>query len=254
MQYSFSTLVLELDDGGEFLKEALVMKDFDHTNVLTLIGVCLDGEEGLPNVIIPFMANGDLHSYLRKEEVQPGPAQLLDLAIQIAQGMEYLHNLKFVHRDLAARNCMLDENLVVKVADFGLSRDVYEKSYYKADLSKAALPVKWMAIESLQIGTFNVKTDVWSYGILLWELFTKGAVPYPMVNNWEILPFLNTGRRMEKPYTCPMAFFRIMATCWLESPKQRPTFSSILEDLGKLKTCIEEVIVIRNESGYVVRE
>ena len=102
-------------------------------------------------------------------------------------GMDYLSGQKFVHRDLAARNCMLDSDLTAKVADFGLSRDIYEREYYSSDNKKCKLPVKWMAPESLEKGTYNTKTDVWSYGVVVWELLTRGVTPYPDVDNWEKL-------------------------------------------------------------------
>ncbi|KAL1436598.1 hypothetical protein MTO96_049501 [Rhipicephalus appendiculatus] len=188
-------------DSKAFLEEALIMKDFHHVNVLPLVGLSIDNTDGLM-VIIPYMKYGDLLSYIRDEKNKPTVKQLIIFGIHVAEGMKYLADTKFVHRDLAARNCMLSEDFVVRVADFGLSRDVYEKDYYSGD-NKTKLPVKWMAPESLEKGIYNHKTDVWSYGVLLWELITRGVTPYPEVDNWDIVDYLRQGRRMKQPSYCP---------------------------------------------------
>ncbi|KAH7948257.1 hypothetical protein HPB52_019908 [Rhipicephalus sanguineus] len=188
-------------DSKAFLEEALIMKDFHHVNVLPLIGLSIDKTDGLM-VIIPYMKYGDLLSYIRDERNKPTVKQLIIFGVHVAEGMKYLADTKFVHRDLAARNCMLSEDFIVRVADFGLSRDVYEKDYYSGD-NKAKLPVKWMAPESLEKGIYNHKTDVWSYGVLLWELITRGVTPYPEVDNWDIVDYLRQGRRMKQPSYCP---------------------------------------------------
>lgn len=154
-----------------FLREACIMKDFDHKNVMPLIGLVFP-EEDTPLLILPFMCNGDLLQYVRDENREPRVRELLKFALDIALGMEYLAQQKFVHRDLAARNCMLDENLNVCVADFGLSRDVYEKGYYRPNQG-TPLPYKWMAPESIKMFTFTTKSDVWSYAVTSWELITR---------------------------------------------------------------------------------
>ena len=154
--------------------------------------------------------------------------------------MEYLSSLKFVHRDLAARNCMLDDDSTVKVADFGLSRDVYEREYYSSDNKKTKLPVKWMSPESLEKGTYNTKTDVWSYGVLVWELLTRGVTPYPDVDNWDILNYLKRGRRMPCPSHCPPEIYLVLLKCWSENPKDRPTFGELVHEINDIIICLEE--------------
>lgn len=230
------------DDSGNhqaFLDEGLMMKDFDHENVLALIGVAFDSN-GLPMVITPFMLYGDLRSYISDEASSPTVKELIEFGIQVARGMAYLSGLKFVHRDLAARNCMLDENLVVKVADFGLSRDIYERDYYSSDNKKAKLPVKWMAIESLEKSVYSIKTDVWSYGVLLWELMTRGVVPYPDVDNFDLFGYLKEGRRMLRPRYCPVSLYRIMQACWSADPEARPTFSELVVSVSNVIVKLQE--------------
>ncbi|XP_049272460.1 hepatocyte growth factor receptor-like [Rhipicephalus sanguineus] len=226
-------------DSQQFLKEALIMKDFNHENVLPLIGLCLDERDGLM-VITPYMKYGDLHSYLRNENNSPTLRDLITFGIHVAKGMEYLAHLKFVHRDLAARNCMLSEDMIVRIADFGLSRDIYERDYYSDQDRKTKLPVKWMSPESLEAGVYDHKTDVWSYGVLLWELITRGTAPYAHVDNWDMLNFLKDGRRMQQPYICPDQLYQIMLQCWELDPEKRPTFARLAADVASVITNLEK--------------
>ncbi|XP_071961209.1 hepatocyte growth factor receptor-like [Antedon mediterranea] len=214
-----------------FLEEGMIMKDFKHENVLALIGVCIN-KEGIPLVILPFMKHGDLLMYIRDPVYDLTARELLTFGLHIARGMSYLTGLKFVHRDLAARNCMLDETLTVKVADFGLSRDIYERDYYSAKDKNAKLPVRWMALECLERNIYNTKTDVWSFGVVLWELLTRGITPYPAVDNWDIGRFLAQGRRLPQPQFCPDEVYHVMQQCWGFSPQGRPNFEELSKKLS----------------------
>ncbi|RWS28838.1 Hepatocyte growth factor receptor-like protein [Leptotrombidium deliense] len=225
-------------DCESFLQEGLMMKDFKHDNVLSLIGVCLETNHS-PMVILPYMDNGDLLTYVREEDNVVTVKDLILFGIQIAEGMSYLASCKFVHRDLAARNCMIDKDKIVKVADFGLARDIYERDYYSSDNMKTKLPVKWMAPESLEKAVYDTKTDVWSYGVLLWEIMTRGVTPYPEVDNWDILTYLKQGNRMLRPEFCPEMLYDIMLRCWDENPKARPQFSSLVTEVRDVITKLE---------------
>lgn len=173
-----------------FLNEACVMKQFDTYHVVRLLGVCSRGQPAL--VVMELMKNGDLKSYLRAHRpderdemglrsdmsVQPPHiSRIYQMAIEIADGMAYLSAKKFVHRDLAARNCMVAADLTVKIGDFGMTRDIYENDYYRKG-TKGLLPVRWMPPESLRDGVYSTASDVFSYGVVLWEMATLASQPY----------------------------------------------------------------------------
>ncbi len=204
-----------------------MMKDFKHPHVLQLIGVCIS-KNNLPLVVLPYMKNGDLLTYVRDPTKDLTARDLLEFSRQVADGMSYLADLKFVHRDLAARNCMLDDALLVKIADFGLSRDIYERDYYSAKDKTAKLPVKWMALECLERSVYSIKTDVWSFGVVMWELLTRGMSPYAAVDNWDISSYLQRGRRLQQPMHCPDHVYQVMMDCWTVSPVDRPTFETLV--------------------------
>ena len=215
------------------------MKDLKHPNVMNLIGICIGGDS-MPMIILPFMSNGDLLTYIRDEYNQPTVKELLTFSIQIANGMSYLSSQKFIHRDLAARNCMLDDDFTVKIADFGLAKDVYESEYYSSDNTKTRLPVKWMAPESLEKGIYNSKTDVWSYGVLIWELLTRGVTPYPDVQNWEILKYIKKGFRLLCPSHCPPQIYLLLLKCWSDDPKGRPSFDELADQIDQIMINLEK--------------
>ncbi|XP_052007734.1 tyrosine-protein kinase Mer-like [Xyrauchen texanus] len=232
----------------EFLNEAACMKDFNHLNVIRLLGVCLEVGSGhfpKPMVVLPFMKYGDLHSFLLRSRLGDSPAYLptqvlLKFMIDIACGMEYLSNRNFLHRDLAARNCMLRDDMSVCVADFGLSKKIYSGDYYRQGRI-AKMPVKWIAVESLADRVFTVKSDVWAFGVTMWEIATRGMTPYPGVQNHEIYDYLLEGNRLKQPNDCLDELYDIMFSCWSTDTVDRPDFTQVLERLETLAGKLPEV-------------
>lgn len=145
---------------------------------------------------------------------------------QISSGMAYLEAQNYVHRDLAARNILVGENNVYKVADFGLSRLLHDNGYYRAN-QNAKLPIKWLAIESALRRIFTIKSDVWAYGILMYEIMTKGKEPYPGMSNKEVVNELERKYRMDQPRECPLELYAIMTQCWEKNETKRPSFDSL---------------------------
>ncbi|CAH1238954.1 MET [Branchiostoma lanceolatum] len=213
------------------LREGLRMIKFNHENVLRLTGICVHGNEAM--IVLPYMKNGDLRKYLTNKQTLPLPENLR-LCQEIAHGMAYLTDQGIVHRDLAARNCMLDDQSHLKVADFGLCRDVSEKGYYRIQHRDVALPAKWMAPESYEEQIFDTKTDVWSYGVVLWEIFSGGKTPYPGVHRF-VIEYILDGNRMERPNMCPITLYNeVMKQCWQKEPVKRPSFKEILVKLKQM--------------------
>ncbi|XP_067465908.1 tyrosine-protein kinase Mer [Thunnus thynnus] len=244
----------------EFLNEAACMKDFNHPNVIKLLGVCLEGgSEHFPKpmVILPFMKYGDLHSFLLRSRLGESPVFLptqilLKFMVDIALGMEYLSGRNFLHRDLAARNCMLRDDMTVCVADFGLSKKIYSGDYYRQGRI-AKMPVKWIAVESLADRVFTVKSDVWAFGVTMWEIATRGMTPYPGVQNHEIYDYLLEGHRLKQPTNCLDELYEIMYSCWRSDPLDRPFFPQLREMLEKLteklpESCSKDDIIYINTS------
>ncbi|XP_030043845.1 insulin receptor-related protein [Microcaecilia unicolor] len=220
----------------EFLNEASVMKAFKCHHVVRLLGVVSQGQPAL--VIMELMTRGDLKSYLRSlrpdAENNPGlpPPSLKDMiqmAGEIADGMAYLSAKKFVHRDLAARNCMVSEDFTVKIGDFGMTRDIYETDYYRKG-GKGLLPVRWMSPESLKDGIFTPQSDVWSFGVVLWEIATLAEQPYQGMSNEQVLHFVMDNGVLERPENCAERLHELMRWCWQQNPRQRPAFLEILEE------------------------
>ncbi|MCP9265708.1 Hepatocyte growth factor receptor [Dirofilaria immitis] len=226
---------------SEFLQEGLIMANFDHPNVARLIGIS-STRNNYPIIVTDFMAQGDLRHYIINPENRLTFGNLLDFGIQIAKGMTYLHDKQFIHRDLAARNCMLNAYLVVKIADFGLSRDVSRYGMYEAIHKDRGIPIRWMPIESLEEQQYTFKGDVWAYGIVLWELATRGLIPYADLEFTDILRLLKIGHRLMKPKGCPDNLVRISCDAAVLDgrSKCRPTFfelTEIMEDVVQQLRC-----------------
>jgi len=222
----------------EFLHEASAMKDFKTEHVIKLIGVVSQGQPAL--VLMELMENGDLKNFLRSLRPDsennryrlpvPTLRQVMQMAIEIADGMAYLSVKKLVHRDLAARNCMVSGDIVVKVGDFGMARDVYETEYYRKE-GRGLLPVRWMAPESIKDGKFTSQSDVWSYGVVLWEMATLAEQPYQGFTNDEVMKYVKDGNKMRRPEDCPDILYNLMSECWNNNPNDRPTFLEICQRL-----------------------
>uniref|UniRef100_A0A8C2YMR5 Fibroblast growth factor receptor n=1 Tax=Chinchilla lanigera TaxID=34839 RepID=A0A8C2YMR5_CHILA len=236
-------------DLSDLVSEMEMMKMIGrHKNIINLLGACTQG--GPLYVLVEYAAKGNLREYLRARrppgldytfdtcklpEEQLTFKDLVSCAYQVARGMEYLASQKCIHRDLAARNVLVTEDNVMKIADFGLARDVHNLDYYKKT-TNGRLPVKWMAPEALFDRVYTHQSDVWSFGVLLWEIFTLGGSPYPGIPVEELFKLLKEGHRMDKPANCTQDLYMIMRECWHAVPSQRPTFKQLVEDLDRILT------------------
>ncbi|XP_029680165.1 proto-oncogene tyrosine-protein kinase ROS-like isoform X4 [Formica exsecta] len=241
----------------EFLQEARLMSHFRHKHVLRLLGVCLDTDP--PLLVLELMEAGDLLSYLRESRsLQPTDSHalrlqdLLAMCEDVARGCRYLEELHFVHRDLACRNCLVSardrENRVVKIGDFGLARDIYKNDYYRKE-GEGLLPVRWMAPESLVDGIFTSQSDVWAFGVLIWEITSLGQQPYPARTNLEVLHYVRAGGRLPKPLNCPPTLHQLMMRCW-SAADARPSFKICLENIVALRSNIEDAILSPVHTGH----
>ncbi|XP_070149277.1 fibroblast growth factor receptor homolog 1 isoform X2 [Polyergus mexicanus] len=221
-----------------------------HVNIINLLGACT--QNGPLYVVVEFAPHGNLRDFLRdhrptsgyeptigqesKERKTLTQKDLVSFAYQVARGMEYLASRRCIHRDLAARNVLVSDEYVLKIADFGLARDIHCHDYYRKT-TDGRLPVKWMAPEALFHRVYTTQSDVWSYGILLWEIMTLGGTPYPSVPSVEkLFQLLRTGHRMEKPPCCSIEIYMLMRDCWSYQPNERPTFVELVEDLDRILT------------------
>ncbi|XP_035910088.1 tyrosine-protein kinase transmembrane receptor Ror [Anopheles stephensi] len=213
---------------ADFKREIELISDLKHDNIVCILGVVLK-EEPLC-MLFEYMAQGDLHEFLIANSPNEGKSlsqlQFLLIAQQICDGMEYLASHHYVHRDLAARNCLVGESLTVKISDFGLSRDIYSSDYYRVQ-SKSLLPVRWMPSESILYGKFTTESDVWSFGVVLWEIYSYGLQPYYGYSNQEVINMVRARQLLPCPESCPSAVYSLMVECWHEQAVRRPTFPEI---------------------------
>nr|XP_057946225.1 tyrosine-protein kinase Lck [Doryrhamphus excisus] len=212
-----------------FLAEANMMKNLLHPRLVRLFAVV--SQEPI-FIVTEYMENGSLLDYLK---TTPGShlsvKALIDMASQVADGMAYIEQKNYIHRDLRAANILVSHELICKVADFGLARIIEDNEYTAREGAK--FPIKWTAPEAINYGKFSIKSDVWSFGILLTEIVTYGRIPYPGMSNPEVILNLEQGYRMPKPEKCSDGLYNIMCLCWRENPENRPTFEylrSVLED------------------------
>ncbi|XP_015423222.1 PREDICTED: tyrosine-protein kinase Fes/Fps [Myotis davidii] len=213
---------------AKFLQEARILKQYSHPNIVRLIGVCTQKQPIY--IVMELVQGGDFLTFLRTEGARLRMKTLLQMVGDAAAGMEYLESKGCIHRDLAARNCLVTEKNVLKISDFGMSREE-EDGIYAASGGLRQVPVKWTAPEALNYGRYSSESDVWSFGILLWETFSLGASPYPNLSNQQTREFIEKGGRLPCPELCPDAVFRLMEQCWAYEPGERPSFSAIHQEL-----------------------
>ncbi|XP_038626362.1 tyrosine-protein kinase Fer isoform X2 [Tachyglossus aculeatus] len=215
----------------KFLSEARILKQYDHPNIVKLIGVCTQRQPIY--IIMELIPGGDFLSFLRKKKEELKPKQLVKFALDAAAGMAYLESKNCIHRDLAARNCLVGENNILKISDFGMSRQEDDGVYSSSGLKQ--IPIKWTAPEALNYGRYTSESDAWSFGILLWETFSLGVCPYPGMTNQQAREQVEKGYRMSAPQKCPEDIYKIMLRCWDYKPENRPKFSEIFKELNSIK-------------------
>uniref|UniRef100_UPI00358E9C57 receptor tyrosine-protein kinase erbB-4-like isoform X2 n=1 Tax=Myxine glutinosa TaxID=7769 RepID=UPI00358E9C57 len=227
----------------DFLDEAYIMASMSHAHLVRLLGVCLTPRVQLVTQLMPL---GCLLEYVREHRDSIGSQLLLNWAVQIAKGMLYLEERRLVHRDLAARNVLVKTPQHVKITDFGLARllDVNEMEYH-ADGGK--LPIKWLALESIHYRTFTHQSDIWSYGVTIWELMTFGGKPYETIPAREIPEILEKGERLPQPPICTIDVYMIMVKCWMIDAESRPRFRELAVEFSKMARDPQRYLVIQGD-------
>ncbi|XP_029300823.1 LOW QUALITY PROTEIN: BDNF/NT-3 growth factors receptor-like [Cottoperca gobio] len=239
----------EANESGraDFYREAELLTNLQHEHIVTFYGVCVESDPLI--MVFEYMKHGDLNKFLRSHgpdavlmadgqhsiQVELTQSQMLHIAQQIAAGMVYLASQHFVHRDLATRNCLVGENLLVKIGDFGMSRDVYSTDYYRVG-GHTMLPIRWMPPESIMYRRFTTESDVWSLGVVLWEIFTYGKQPWYQLSNNEVIECITQGRVLQRPRSCPKEVYDLMLGCWQREPYMRLNIKeihSMLQSLAK---------------------
>uniref|UniRef100_A0A8D0GPZ8 Protein kinase domain-containing protein n=1 Tax=Sphenodon punctatus TaxID=8508 RepID=A0A8D0GPZ8_SPHPU len=216
----------------KFLQEALTMRQFDHPHIVKLIGVITENPVW---IIMELCTLGELRSFLQVRKYSLDLASLILYAYQLSTALAYLESKRFVHRDIAARNVLVSSTDCVKLGDFGLSRYMEDSTYYKA--SKGKLPIKWMAPESINFRRFTSASDVWMFGVCMWEILMHGVKPFQGVKNNDVIGRIENGERLPMPPNCPPTLYSLMTKCWAYDPSRRPRFTELK---AQLSTILEE--------------
>lgn len=232
---------------ADFEREASLMVEFDHANIVRLLGICTIGKPMC--LLFEYMSNGDLNEFLRlcspdqclrQSNAGSNPSlenlssitilDQLHMARQVASGMVYLSDRGYVHRDLATRNCLVGNSLTVKISDFGLARSIHSMDYYHGS-DKDAIPIRWMPPEAILYNKFSSQSDIWSFGVLLWEIFTFALQPYYGMTHEEVINYLRAGSILEAPEHATPAVYELMKSCWHRKPSSRPSFAFLHKSL-----------------------
>ncbi|XP_051871292.1 ephrin type-A receptor 6 [Pristis pectinata] len=240
----------------DFLREASIMGQFDHPNIIRLEGVVTKSRPVM--IVVEYMENGSLDSFLRKHDGHFTVIQLVGMLRGIASGMKYLSDMGYVHRDLAARNILVNSNLVCKVSDFGLSRVLEDDPEAAYTTTGGKIPIRWTAPEAIAYRKFSSASDVWSYGIVMWEVMSYGERPYWEMSNQDVILSIEEGYRLPSPMGCPATLHQLMLHCWQKERNHRPKFTEIVSFLDKvirnpssLQTLVEEVHGLPESPGEV---
>lgn len=230
IKVAIKTINQDVTTQESFVKETSFLKTLRHRNLLSLYAVCSVGNPFY--IVTELLSKGDLLKFLRGVEgEQLNVDALLDIAGQVVDGMHYLETKNCVHRDLAARNILIGKNNICKIADFGLARFIKDEIYVS---QSKEMPYKWTAPEALAFGRYTLKSDVWSFGILLYEIMSRGMNLYPGLDNSDVLHYLRKGNRMAAPPNCSDKIYKVMLDCWQEKPQKRPTFDDLKISIDNL--------------------
>ncbi|XP_043112511.1 tyrosine-protein kinase ITK/TSK [Puntigrus tetrazona] len=232
MQVAVKTVREGFMSEEEFKEEAQVMMKLSHNKLVQLHGVVT--QRSPMYLVFEFMENGCLTDFLRARKGSFSQEFLLGMCLDVSEGMAYLESSNFIHRDLAARNCLVSEDNVVKISDFGMTRFVLDDQYTSSIGSK--FPVRWSSPEVIKFGKYSSKSDVWSFGVFMWEVYSEGRVPYDSRSNAEVVETLNAGLRLLRPRLCPQSVYGLMQWSWKEKPEDRPSFALLLHELA----CLEQ--------------